>query len=221
MRHGTWFTGIAGVLLAALISSSAALSQIQYHLLPGKADADGCMPTTAARICPGLTGAAHCYAPPSTKDYIFGLEPKARDIGRFGGQELTLFNATFDGCGSGTLTDFSLLTVRNGEFVNLLPPVRLTNVSEYKIWNLPKLSGLPILVTADFIWDFKAGETHLAAHRYTIRVYLFDAKSDHYLQKVHYYTKEKYPGLDEVDQIKVLDSERQRILDALRLGSPH
>jgi hypothetical protein len=77
------------------------------------------MPATAARICLGTAETEHCFAPPNSKGYIFGLEPKATPVGKIDGNELTLFTATFYGCGSGTLTDFSLLTVRNGEFVNL------------------------------------------------------------------------------------------------------
>lgn len=218
MRRRTRFSGMAGVLLALLISPSAAPSQAQYHLLPGKAGAGGCFPTTPARICLGASGTAHCYAPPSTKDYIFGLEPKARNIGRFGGLELALFTAMFYGCGSGTLTDFSLLTVRSDEFVDLLPPVRLTNVSEYKIWNLPRLSALPILVTADFIWDFEAGETHFSHHRYTVDAHVFDPKSRQYLKRVHYDTERKYSGGD-VDPIRTLEAEKTAILGKLGQSS--
>ncbi len=128
----------------------------------------------------------------------------------------------FSGCGSGTLTDFALLTVRDGEFVNLLPRVRLTNQSEYKLWSLPQFSKLPILLTADFIWDFETmqksnfnEETHFASHRYHIEVFAFDARSGRYLQKVHYETTKKYPGLDEADKIRVLDPEKPVILAKL------
>lgn len=143
----------------------------QYHLIPGKIDESmGCDPKTPARICLG-SGSAHCYAPESTKDYTFGMEPAAITVGKLDGPPLILFSADFSGCGSGTLTDYSLLTVRAGEFVNLLPKVRLTNQSEFKFWSLPQISRLPVLATADFIWDFDAlnksngqEETHFAAH---------------------------------------------------------
>jgi len=125
------------------------------------------------------------------------------------------------------LTDFSLLTVRNGEFVNLLPAMQLTNQSEYKLWTLPRLSSLPIVVTADFIWDLEAmqksnfaEETHFAAHRYAIFAYVFDKNSGHYLQKVHYLTTKKYPGLNDVDEVKVLGGERQAILAKLQQAPP-
>jgi hypothetical protein len=216
-----------GVLLA---NACVIASQGQYHVLPGKTDPgdfEDCFPKTPARICLGTTGTAHCHEPPSEKDYIFGLEPKATPVGRLDGNELTLFSAMFSGCGSGTLTDFSLLTTRNGDFVNLLPKVELSNQSEYKLWDLPQLSKLPILVTADFVWDFEAmqksnydEETHFAPHRYRVEAFVFDANSHRYLQKVHYETTNKYPGLDDVDEIKILDAEKIVILAKLRQNPP-
>jgi hypothetical protein len=211
-----------GVLLA---DACVLVSQGQYHVLPGKTDPgdfEDCLPKTPARICLGATGSAHCYEPASEKDYIFGLDPKATPVGRLDGSDLILFTATFSGCGSGTLTDFSLLTVINGEFLNLLPKVELTNQSEYKLWDLPQLSRLPILVTADFVWDFEAmqksnyeEETHFAPHHYRVEAFVFDAKSREYLQRIHYQTKNKYPGLDDADGIKVLDAEKTVILAKL------
>jgi hypothetical protein len=191
---------------------------------------EDCFPKTSARICLGAADEAHCYAPPSDRfdppsneAYIFGLEPKAKAVGRLNGKELTLFTAMFSGCGSGTLTHFSLLTVRDGEFVNLLPKVELSNQSEYKLWDLPQFSSLPVMVTADFIWDFEAmqksnynEETHFAPHRYRVEAYVFDVKSSQYIQKIHYETTKKYPGLDDADEIKVLDAEQDVILVKLR-----
>jgi len=180
---------------APKLSREIAASPAQYRVLPGETDRDGCVPKTPARICLGATGMAHCYEPFGNKDYIFALEPKATPVGQLDGHDLTLFTAMFSGCGSGALTDFSLLTVRDEEFVNLLPKVQLTNQSEYKLWSLPRFSKLPILVNADFIWDFDAmqkskykEETHLASHRYRIEAFVFDTKSGRYLKKVHYET---------------------------------
>ncbi len=127
----------------------------------------------------------------------------------------------FSGCGSGTLTSYALLTVNHGEFVSLLPTVELTNQSEFKLWRLPQFSHLPVLVTADFIWDFEEGETHFAPHRYRIKAFVFNAVSGRYLQRVRYETSKKYPGLDEVDEIRVLDAERPVILARIGLSQPN
>lgn len=205
-----WAFAVA-VAFACLATSCA-----QYRLLPGAADSDGCLPTTPARICLGTEGTEHCYAPASTKDYIFGLEPTAKHVGQLDGKDLTLFTAMFYGCGSGTLTDFSLLTIRGGEFIDLFPAIRLTNQSEHKFWRLPNISNLPVWATAEFIWDFDAGETHFSPHRYAIEVYVFDPKANQYVERAAYKTKRKYPGLDDMDQIKVLEFERPTILASLK-----
>ncbi|MGA3082053.1 MAG: hypothetical protein ABSD44_11800 [Terracidiphilus sp.] len=146
------------------------------------------------------------------------MEPNAKVVGHLDGKELTLFTAMFSGCGSGTLTHFSLLTVRDGEFVNLLPKVELTNVSEFKLWNLPQFSNLPIFVTADLIW--RTGETHFERHRYEIEVYVFDSKSHVYVERVHFDTKRKYSGGD-ADVVNALEGERPIILVKLRQTLSH
>jgi len=231
MKLWVWMRCIPALMV---MDACLATCYAQYRVLPGKADSDGCMPTTPARVCLGATGEAHCYAPPNDKhgssekeEYTFGLEPKAKAVGRFNAQELTLFTAMFSGCGSGTLTHLSLLTVRDGQFANLLPKVELTEQSEYKFWSFPQVSSLPILVTADFIWDFDSmkksnysEETHFARHRYTISLYMFDSKSSQYVQAARYETTKKYPGLDDVDEIHVLDAERPAILAKLRRSVP-
>lgn len=156
----------------------------------------------------------------------FGLDPKAQIVGKLNGQNLILFAATFFAGGSGELTNFALLAVQNGEFVNLLPKVQLTNQSEYKFWDLPQFSSLPVLVTADFVWDLKTAqssnfqqETHFAHHRYTVQAFLFDVETSRYLKRVEYITAQKYPGLDEVDSIHLLDAEKETILAKLKQGS--
>jgi hypothetical protein len=200
-----------GTVFVALVFAlfSCARAEAQYQLLAG--DIDKGKP---ARICLGTKGTAHCYAPASTKDYTFGLEPKAEPAGKLDGQPLTLFSAMFSGGGSGTLTDYSLLTVRGGELVNLLPTVQLTNQSEISLWNLPEVSALPVLVTADFIWDFDAGETHFSRHRYSIEAFVYDKETGKYVQRVEHSTAKKYPGLDE-GVVSVLEKERARILAKL------
>jgi len=219
MRRKVQFNLVIGILSASICP---AVCQGQYRVLPGKTDAGefgDCSPMTAARICLGATGTAYCYTPPNDENSIFGLEPKAKTVGRLNGQDLTLFSSVSSGCGSGTLTNFALLVVRNGEFVNLLPKVRLTNQSEYKFWNLPRFSNLPVLVTADFVWDFKAEETHFAPHRYVVNAYALDTKSGQYIQRARYVTAKKYPGLDDSDSIQVLDAEKVTILAKLRQGT--
>lgn len=207
-----WITTILGLFTTAETCCA------QYRVLPGKLDADG-LPTTPSRICPGAgaSGTEHCYTPPTDK-YVFGLEPRARVVGKLDGRDLILFTATFSGGGSGTLTHLALLEQQSCDFVNLLPTVQLTNQSEYKLWSLPEVSRAPALVTADFVWDLKVGETHFASHRYTVNMYVFDPKLGRYMQRIGYVTASKYPGLDDSATIRVLDAERPTILARLHPG---
>jgi len=164
-----------------------------------------------------------CYSPVSDRHSVFGLEPKATHIGNLDARPLLLFQATFSGCGSGTLTSYSILTPRGGELVNLLPPLELTEQSEIQWWLLPEISRAPVLVTADFIWDTAAGESHFASHRYRISAFAYDQKTGIYAADVAYETGSRYPGLDQTDEISVLASEKSRILsklDAVRRVRP-
>ena len=194
---------------------SAFVCHAQYHVIPGDADADGCSGTKSARICTGSAGTDHCYAPPSEKLYTFGLEPKAIPAGEINGQPLILFAATFDGCGSGTLTDYSLLAIRNGELVKLSPKIQLTNQSQNQFWDLPQISPFPIFVTADFLWDSKT-ESHFSHHRYSIRAYVFDPAAGKYLEKAHFETAQKYPGLDDMEKLNVLGPEKTSLISRLK-----
>ena len=144
------------------------------------------------------------------------MEPETKSLGTFNNEELILFSAMFSGCGSGTLRDYSLLVVRNGEFVNLLPHIRLTNQSEIVIWKRPQISIFPIVITADFIWDFDKNETHFSAHFYQISVYSFDPLNKQYKQILSYKTAHKYSGLDDVDGINVVKPETQVILKRIQ-----
>ena len=168
---------------------------------------------------PGTSENTGCYSPPNEKDYIFGLEPKATQLGDLGGRPLVLFSATFSGCGSDTLTHYSLLTERTGELVNLLPKVELTNQSDYRLWTLPSVSQFPVLATADFIWGSSTNETHFAHHRYRIEIYVYDPGHGEYVEKRRYETNKNYPGFDDADQIRVLELERPNILARLRKDS--
>lgn len=187
----------------------------QYHVIPGDTDKDGCSGKEPARICAGSTGTEHCYTPPTEKIYTFGLEPKAVAAGQLNGQPLILFSAMFSGCGSGTLTDYSLLTIRNGDFVKLSPKIQLTEQSQNQLWRLSQISLFPVLVTADFLWDFKT-ETHFSHHRYAIHAYVFDPNTGNYLEKLHFETNRKYAGLDDAEEIHVLDSERPNVILQLK-----
>jgi len=101
----------------------------------------------------------------------------------------------------------------NGKIVNLLPFVGVTNQSDRAVWQIPAASSFPVMVVADFYW--MDGETHFSDHLYTVTAYRFNTVKDRYVEALSYRTSKKYPGLDKVDQVHVLSSERAEILRRL------
>ena len=196
--------------IPVLFLACVASAQIKhYTVIPGNLDSDG-LPTSSAKLCVHTQGRNDCYTPPS-KEYAFGLNARAIDLKEWDG--LTIFTAEFSGGGSGTLTHIALFDLRRtGSLSNLLPDIALSNQSEFRTWNIPQVSEMPIVATADFVWE--KGESHFARHRYTISTYLYDVNK--YVRADQYVTGLKYPGLDDADKINVLESERPHILDRVK-----
>jgi hypothetical protein len=212
---------VAGILLLLAVTGSAVAQNIPpYRVLQGQTDPDG-IPTTAARLCIGTGTTEQCYVSPTPKINgttlpPYGLDAKAQPVELASGGSLILFKAESSSGGSGSLTILALLDNRGERLQNLLPDVELTNQSEYRVWNLPNGSAMPVMVTADFIWDFDTGETHFSHHRYRVKIFVYDKQAGHYLQRDQYVTTKKYPGLDEADEVKVLEPERAAILARLQ-----
>ena len=85
--------------------------------------------------------------------------------------------------------------------------VVLSEQSQYSLSLRPKLSKWPVLQTADYI--MVKGESHLGSHRYSIRTYVFSLLRQRYVLLDEYETKKKYPGLDQVEDLRVLEGERE------------
>jgi hypothetical protein len=205
---------VALILTTCLLLHAAVFGQRSsaYRIIDSSTDSDG-IPTTAAKLCFGPVPTEQCYTPPA-QNPPFGLGPKAQEIQIATGERAVLFTAESFAGGSGSLTILALLVERAGVLENLLPKVTVTNQSEYQLWKLPRISADPILVTADYLW--RDGETHFAAHRYRITVYLYDNKASRYSQRDQFATKRKYPGLDDVDSVKVLGPEKAAIIARLK-----
>lgn len=187
-----------------------------FTMHPGTQDADG-EPTSHARLC--LIQSTQCFTLSANKEesklqFFFGLDPKAERLPVTSGGSLIFFSGTFSGGGSGTSDNLTLLQYGpDGAITDLLPEVRLSNQSERRFWNLPQVSKMPILVTADFNWA--EGETHFADHFYTLSAYVFDTKTNRYARQLKYITSKNYPGIDQADTIKVLQPERDTITQKL------
>ena len=190
-----------------------------FKMIRGEVDLEG-LPTSGAKLCL-LKPAGICFRMPSRKInpsdsavYEFGLHPRSERLPLSGGGSFIFFSSQFAGGGSGTLDSLAILRYEaDGKIVDLTPFIGVTNQSDRAVWQIAEASKFPILVTADFYW--MDGETHFADHFYTVTAYRFDAEKDRYFEAFSYRTSNKYPGLDKVNQVHVLGSERAEILRRL------
>jgi hypothetical protein len=212
-------------LAASATQAQSAASKVsdfpRFQMTPGKADQDGVLPKSGARLCT-LQAKPVCFTmPPHLEtsvrvEYEFGLDPVSERLPVQGGGSVIFFLATFSGGGSGTLERAALLRSEpDGSLTNLLPYVAVTNQSQRQMWTLPEISPYPVLVTADFLWDFAAKETHFARHFYEVTVYRYDPAEDRYTKAFSYKTRKKYAGLDERNSVQVLGPEREEIIRRL------
>ena len=203
-------------LVSLILLVSNAFAQTPFHLIPGSVDSTACQPLSPARICLGSTETDRCYTPPGSKENIFALDPAANQIGSVDGNPLIIFKADFSRCGNGLLSDYSLLTLRNGQWINLLPTIRLSDQSQHNLWNLPNISPQPILVTADFIWNMDRHETREGLHNYLIQAFVYDPAKGHYKEALRYTTSKRYPGTDLADAPGILAMEKPVLLKKLK-----
>lgn len=224
MRGWIAVLGLVGSLAAQaqVAATKTVLPFPRYKQMQGKLDADG-LPISGAKLCL-LSSSDTCFTMPSHAvsendmkyPFQFGLEPKSERLSLANGGSLIFFTGTFSGGGSGLLERLALLRFGyDGKITDLLPYITVTDQSDRAMWQLPAISSYPILVTADFLWDMDAGETHFAHHFYQVRAYHYDPKLDRYVEAFSYKTSRKYAGEDDADRIRVLAPERAEILRRL------
>jgi hypothetical protein len=95
-------------------------------------------------------------------------------------------------------------------FVNALPSIRLSDVSEYRILAQTNKGPHGIFVTADRIWNTGEGPLYGGEHHFQIEVYKYlRPRSFQLLGK--YVTDRKYLTVDILDDYGVIKSEQQTI----------
>jgi hypothetical protein len=167
-----------------------------------------------AVVCVAASPIPQCYTPPKA-DPPFGTDPKARVIQLKSGLDALLFEVRATAGGSGSTHLLALLEPGKGKYLsNLTPELTFGDQSEYRFWNVPSVSDMPLLVLADASWG--AGETHFSKHRFFITVYSFDTALHVYSLRDKYLTSGKYASFDEIDVISVLEPEREEILARLK-----
>lgn len=186
-----------------------------FKMYEGRLNEDG-FPTTTARLCILKTDVCYDFAQRrNAKQYPLGMNPEVHEVKLTLGATLELFSATFSAGGSGSITGVALLKYqRNGQLLDLTPTLNRSNQSDLKVWNVSGVSSWPVLAMADYKW--MDGESHFASHFYTVRAYLFDKGSNTYVCRLSYVTVRKYPGLDKLDQVTVLNPEKAVILHRLK-----
>ena len=143
----------------------------------------------------------------------FGVRARTQRIRVRDGGSLILFNANSFG-GSGSSDRYALLGMEeNGRLRDLLPQVIVSNQADVVMWDLTTISPLPVLATADALWEDGA---HYGPHFFEVRIYRYDVVNDRYALKLKYRTVHRYPGIDnQVEGPDVLGKERGRIMEKL------
>jgi hypothetical protein len=167
-------------------------------------------------VCVASAPNAQCFTPPKTNP-PFGTAPTAGVIELKPGMDALVFEVSATAGGSGSKHLLAVLESQSGEgnsLANLTPNVTFGNQSQYVFWNVPSVSDMPLLVIADAAPSF--GETTFDDHRFLITVYTFYQKFQIYMLRDEYLTSAKYPSLNRVSVINVLEPEREEILARLK-----
>lgn len=153
----------------------------RYKLIEGVKE-DPYSTTTGAQLCLA-DGLKTCFSLSPQKETVngeemttqFGLMPEGQRVSIHGGGSLVLFSADSGG-GSGSTDRFALLRYRrNYPLYDLLPEIELSNQSDHALWDVPSVSPMPLLATADFLWE---GGAHYGSHYYEIRAYRYNPNID-------------------------------------------
>jgi hypothetical protein len=128
-----------------------------------------------------------------------------------------IFTAEYSMGGSGSLELITLWSYnkKKNSFVNLLPPVAITNQGEYQFFTDLKENIGCLFITADYIGG--ENETHFSPHRYLIKIYKYDLKRNKFRFIDKYETKAKYKSLNDVDEISVIKFEKKKIINKIFL----
>jgi hypothetical protein len=204
---------------ASRTQSASEMEFPRYKLIEGVKE-NPYFATTGAQLCLA-DGLKTCFRFSPQKTELndeemvtqFGLLPEGQRVSIRAGGSLVLFFADSGG-GSGSADRFALLRYRRDQpLYDLLPEIELSNQSDHALWDIPRVSPMPLLMTADFLWENGA---HYGSHHYEIRAYRYNADLDKYEQILKYQTKRKYRGFDNFDDpFPLLRHERASILQKL------
>ncbi len=153
---------IAGCCVRALgqgVGAPAVREFPAYRVYPGTLDENN-FPVSGAKLCT-TEAKPHCFTlTPQVawfgKDEVrsfFGLRARSKRVKLGGGGSTVLFNAN---CGGGSGSDDRYVLLRSesdGHLKNLLPEIIVTNQADVAVWDLPTVSPVPLMLTADALWE--------------------------------------------------------------------
>ncbi len=174
-----------------------------------------------AKLCAyAVPGGARvdCFEP-RAKGWAFFGNPRARTVRLTGSEKAVLFSASSNGGGSGSATLWALLIFgRDRKWKNLLPVVTTSEQSDHLYWFSSDISPYGLFTIADYVWE--KGEFHFSEHRYRIETFEFCPLGGTYALADQFVTRRKFPGLDEVDTIRVIEPNFKEIDERLLRRRP-
>jgi hypothetical protein len=202
---------LTGFLFGQSDENATVFRGVRVEVIASPATSDGVMPSGPARLC--IRNSSTCFVPP-THDPPFGFSPSASAVQLSPKRKALLFTADASAGGSGVLTVLAVLELRNGRWLNLLPDVTITNQGEFKLWQESSVSAEALFATVDAVLG--EGESHFSPHRFSISAYAFNSSTGHYDLRDRFVTEKKYPSLDDIDKIDVLNHEKAEVIRRLQ-----
>jgi hypothetical protein len=139
----------------------------------------------------------------------FGLNASAEEVKESNGGHLILFAAE-DEAGNSSYQTIALLANNGGSLENLLPEINYSG--DYKIWTLPAISVMPILVTALYEWNMDdPDECHACPHHVRITSYVYRKEERRYVKFDELLTPTKHLLYEK----EMLEEEKANILAGL------
>ena len=124
-------------------------------------------------VCVESAPTPQCYTPPKANP-PFGTDPKAKVVQLKAGLDALLFEVRATAGGSGSTHLLALLEPGKGKYLsNLTPDLTFGDQSEYRFWNVPSVSDMPLLVLADALLEFWRNpflQASLLRHRLQLRL---------------------------------------------------
>jgi hypothetical protein len=172
-------------------------------------------PKGPASVCVESPPSQQCYTAPTFENFPFGNSAAATVVLLEKDLPAILFSAATGGV-SGWKIHLALLKPGTGSILEQLfvPPISVSDQSQYAFWSDFAISPAQIFVTADAVWG--PDEGHFGDHRYMISAYVLAPSS---MELHYYYLQDRYMTVHRYrseTNIEVLTPEKEEILARLR-----